>query len=208
MTLHILPIVGSKGFHEFAAPFDTHAIENTEYECKAVRRLSDILANNEDPQKDIYEKSGLTEEDYTRDLGEDAYIVSFQSSGGHWLYIPYRYILKYPSVDGVPYRSVMIVVSLPSIPVNQDLSELKAELEDVARTSIGAEVKSKHVDSSKVILVPYELHEQTQVQRNIERNGHMTMTARQHSLKTENQELRTKIQLLEAHILQLRQTAP
>jgi hypothetical protein len=145
MTLHILPVVGSKGFHEFAPPFDTHALDNAEYECKAVRRLSDILANNEDPQKDIYEKSGLTEDDYQRDLGEDAYVVSFQSSAGHWLYIPYRYILKYPSVDGVPYRSAMIVISLPSIPVGQDLTSLKAELVDIARTSIGADVSSRQV---------------------------------------------------------------
>ena len=200
MTLHILPVVGSKGFHEFAPPFDTHALDNAEYECKAVRRLSDILANNEDPQKDIYEKSGLTEDDYQRDLEEDAYVVSFQSSAGHWLYIPYRYILKYPSVDGVPYRSAMIVVSLPSIPVDQDLTSLKAELVDIARTSIGADVSSRQVDSSRVVLVPYELHEQTQVARNIEINGRQTQTSRIHKLQSDNMDLRNKVQELEAYI--------
>lgn len=200
MSLHILPVVGSKGFHEFAPPFDTHALENTEYECKAVRRLSDILASNEEPLKDIYEKYGLSEEDYQRDLDEDAYVVSFQSSGGHWLYIPYRYILKYPSVDGVAYRSVMVVISLPSIPVHQDLTELKDELVDIARTTIGADVSSRQVDSSRVVLVPYELHEQTQVQRNIQINGRQTQRSRIHKLETDNAELLRKVQHLESYI--------
>lgn len=200
MTLNILPLVGSKGFHEFASPFDQLALENTEYECMAVRRLSDILANNETPWEDIYEKQGLSEEVYEQDLSEDAYVVSFQSSGGHWLYIPYRYILKYPSVNGVPYRSVMIVVSLPSIPVELDLSNLRLELEDLASTTIGAPVKSKQVDSSKVILVPYDLHQQTQVARNIVTNGRTTLLAKNRKLMQDNAELVRKVRELEAFV--------
>lgn len=200
MTLHILPLIGSKGFHQFAPPFDAQALQNTEYECKAVRRLSDILANNEDPFEDIYKKFGLTDESYQEDLAEDAYVVSFQSSGGHWLYIPYRYILKYPSVNGVPYRSVMIVISLPSIPTDQDLTGLKEELEEVASSTIGATVKSKHVDSSKTILVPHDLHEQTQVARKIQINGRNTLLGRYNKEVADNEELRLKVTKLEQYI--------
>ena len=200
MSLPILPVVGSSGFYEFASPFDTVAVNNIEYTCKAVRRISDYLAMNEDIQKNVYEANNLASDIWDEDSKNDAYIVSLQSKTGHWVYLPYRYILAYPSVNGVQYRTMMIGVSLPSIPATQDLSAVEADVKDLVEHSLGLKVSVKHVETSRIILVPFATHQAKEQEREVIKATQSTYTAKMVKLRNENNALLAKIKELEAYI--------
>lgn len=198
--LPILPVVGSSGFYHFGAPFDTLAVADATYTCKAVRRISDYLANNEDAKALVYTAAGLDDAAWDDDSASDAYIASLQSSGGHWLYVPYRYILNYPSVNGIPYRAIMIGVSLPSIPVDQDLTVVSADIKELVEDSLGLGVVVKSVETSRVIQVPTELHLQKEMERNALKQRGMTNHSRIVKLQLENTQLLAKISALEDYI--------
>lgn len=192
---YILPIVGSSGYYELASPFDALVTDRIEYTCKAVRRLSDYLANNEDAKSAIYDKYGIASI-YEEDVVSDAYIVSLQSRTGHWLYVPYRYILSYPSPNGVRYRTVMLGVSLPALPVSQDLNAVMSDLKDMVQGALGVDVVVKMVETSKPVLVTTDKHEQTRLRRSIR-------VLAEGSLHTENVRLRNEAASLRAHIAEL-----
>jgi len=201
MTLSILPVIGSSGFYSLAAPFDVDAVGQIEYTCQAIRRISDYTANNEDPKTDIYAKKNLADSVWTEDSEQDAYIVSLQSRAGHWLYVPARYILTYPSVNGVQYRTLMLGISLPSIPVSQDVTALLAELKGITENSLGVTVATRQVETSKVVLVDYDTHVAKQQARNAASQGLTTEYARNVKLVKENAALLAKVAELEKYII-------
>ena len=200
MALYVLPIVGSSGFYDLAAPFDSLVVNSIQYTCKAVRRISDYVASNEDVKALVYTTYGLPDDVYEEDLTEDAYIVSLQSATGHWLYVPYRYIVSYPSPNGVQYRSVMLGVSLPAIPVEQPLDPLIADIKALVENRLGATVAIKRVVTSKTVLVPLETHTAKQIERTAARLGDSSMIARVERLMVENTTLRAKVTALEEYI--------
>lgn len=198
--LGILPVVGSSGFYQFAAPFDLAAIDQVEYTCKAIRRISDYLANNEDVKADIYDANGLSDAVWEEDSIMDADIVSLQAQSGHWLYIPSRYVLAYPSVNGVPYRAVMIGISLPSMPLTQDFSAIKEDVKDLVDTALGVNSVVKHVETSKVVLIEHSVHETKQQERLVSSQGQTTLSAKLVKLRQENDLLLAKVAALETFI--------
>lgn len=200
MTLGILPVVGSSGFYELAPPFDSAAVNQVEYTCKAIRRISDYLANNEKIKEEVYDGNGLDESIWTEDSVADAYVVSLQSRTGHWVYVPVRYVLSYPSVNGVQYRSVMLGFSLPSLPVEQDISAVMAEMKDIVEDSLGVVVVAKMVETSKVVLIPHVEHATKRQERAAASAGRATMYARNIALRQENDALLAKVAQLESYI--------
>lgn len=200
MSDPILPVVGSSGFYELAPPFNALVVDKIEYTCQAVRRINDYLANNEPVKEDIYTKQGLDDTVWEADVAANAYIVSLQSRTGHWLYVPYRYILGYPSVNGVPYRSMILSVSLPSLPLNQDLTAVLADVKDLVQSSLGVTVNTKLVETSKAVLVPYDKHVIKQQQRATAAQGQVTMYAQNVALRRENDALIAKLNELETYL--------
>jgi len=200
MTLRVLPIVGSKGFYELATPFDALAVDTVEYTCKAIRRISDCIANSEDIKTVIYDANSIDENIYDEDLAEDAYIVSLQSGTGHWLYVPYRYIIAYPSPNGVPYRSVMFGVSLPSIPASQELNALLLDVKALVEARLGVSVAVRLTETSKVSLIPIETHLAKQNEREAKKMGENSYFAASVRLRRENDLLIEKVAALEQFI--------
>ena len=196
----VLPVVGSSGFYKMAAPFDALVVNNIEYSCKAIRRISDYLANNEKVKEDVYEKQGLEESVYEEDLKSDTYIVSLQSRTGHWLYVPYRYILSYPSVNGVQYRSVMVGISLPAMPASQDLSAMISDVKDLVETTLGVTVAVKQVETSKVVMIPPDVHALKQQERAMAISSMNTLFAINRQLQKTNDALVMKVLALENYI--------
>lgn len=200
MTGKVIPVVGSLGYYELAAPFDTDVVHHIEYRCKAVRRLSELIANNETPWESLYQPKGIEETIYEEDLAEDAYVVSLQSNQGQWLYVPYRYILSYPSTDGIPYRSLMIGISLPALPVSQDLNGLYLDLKDIVENFLGASVLVKPVETSKRVLVPAEVHATKLEERAQRRSAENSLYAQNVALQRTNQMLTERLAALEQYI--------
>lgn len=170
MPIKTIPAIGTRGLFELATPFDKMVAKGVEYSCKAIRRLSDYLANNEDPYAIIYEPQGISDDIFKEDMEEDAYIICLQSRKGHWLYVPYRYVLSYADGSGVQYHSVMLNFSLPSIPVDLDLTGLQADIQELIKGQLGVNSVSNVTETSKIVLVPLEDH----LQKNIERDLNKT----------------------------------
>lgn len=203
MPERLIPVIGSQGFFDLQAPFNAQLVEGLEYTSRAVRALSDYIANNEDPWETIYNPNGIQESVYKEDLKQNAYVVSLQSSTGHWLYVPERYVLHYPSVNGVPYRSVMIGVSLPSMPVEQDFGYLLTDVKSLVDSALGVSSTVRTVETSKVVLIPRETHDIKRQERLQNSINHRTMHDRIVDLTTKNTAMTTKIRQLEDYILQL-----
>lgn len=199
MTDTILPTIGSSGYFELRAPLDTLIVKNERYTCQAIRKISDYLANNEDPKELIYTPNSI-DADYDIDIKQDVLIVSLQSDNGHWLYIPAKYIIKYPITNGIPYRSIMIGVSLPSMPVARDLSFLETDIANLVTDSLGVTAVIKQVETSRVVLVPVDKHDLSQANRDALGNGRVTDRSRYVSLLIDHQTALDKITSLELYI--------
>lgn len=197
---HILPAIGSRGYYSLAAPFDALAANNVEYTCQAIRRINDYLANNEDVKATVYTAQGLDDATYEQDALENAYIVSLQSRQGHWLYVPYRYVLAYPSTNGVQYRSVMVGVSLPPLPASQDLTAVLTDVKAMIDAGLGVNCAVRLVETSKVMLIPHDVHMQKKIQRTMLSQGKVTLYSQNVALREENAALQAKLAQLEAYI--------
>lgn len=197
----VIPSVGSSGYFELRAPFDTKMLANEFYTCQAVRKLSDYLANNEDPFADIYEPAGLTQSVYEAELATDVFIISLQAETGHWVYVPATYLVKLPVVNGIPYRSMMIGVSLPALPADKDLSHLETAIRNLVMDTIGVASVTKVVETSRVSLVDRAAHTAKQAQRDANIASANTDTSRLAVANTKLTQALLKISHLEAHIL-------
>ena len=195
----IVPNIGASGVYELAAPLDTLILPGQNYTCKAIRKLSDYLSNNEDPKTDIYDKYGLVDPIYSDHVKLDIEIISLQSELGHWLYIPSTHILKYPDANGVLYRSVMIGVSLPSIPVDKDLSFLHTDISNLVADTIGVSSVIKTVETSRPTHVSNSQHIQLTADR-AALSSRGTDRSRYLALLTTHQLALDKIAELEAYI--------
>lgn len=199
--MNILPVVGSSGFYEFQPPFNVESEGRVEYTCIAIRRISDYLANNEDVQKDIYDAREISPDIWEEDLKADSYIVSLQTRNGHLIYVPYRYITSFPSINGVPYRTMHVGIALPAMPVTQDFTALTDELKSVTEHLLGVNCVVRMVESSKVQIVPFEDHEQAIQQRIAASQDHTNVYGMYLKERAARIALEQKRQELEAYIL-------
>ena len=200
MADNVLPTIGSSGFFELRAPFNNAILPNEQYTCQAVRKLSDYLANNEDPKAEIYDKYEISGADYEKDIADDVYIVSLQAEVGHWVYVPAKYVVKYPIVNGIPYRTVMLGVSLPAVPVAHDLSFLLTDIQNLVKDTLGVASNAQVVETSKVILVSKDKHDISLVNRAVVANGRSTDRSRYISTLNQLNNANAKIAALEAYI--------
>lgn len=161
----IIPAIGAEGFYELLAPLDILIKQGEKYTCRAIRNISDYLANNEDVKTNVYDEYGLVSTVYDDHVLTNMEIISLQSELGHWVYVPVSYIAKYPDVNGVIYRTMMLGISLPSLPVDRDLSNLQTDVANLVQDSLGLTVNSKLVETSKPVLVDQDTHDQLTADR-------------------------------------------
>lgn len=165
--MKVIPVIGATGAFTFSGPFSSYGADGVEYTCQAVRRISDYIANNEDVKTIAYTPYGVPDDIYEEDVKENAYIVSLQSSRGHWLIVPYRYIPNYQTGDGVVYCSKMVVFSLPSIPVAMDLTSFINDVESLITAQLGVIAVPKVVESSQPVLIDTTTHIEKQAARDL-----------------------------------------
>jgi hypothetical protein len=200
MAGFILPTVGTHGAFTLSAPYDAYTAHGEVYTCQAVRTLGDYIANNEDPLHTIYLKFNLTEADFTADRDVDMYILTLQGTNGAWLYVPARYVLSYPLMDGVQYHGMALGISLGLHPVGKDFSALKDLLSNLIYDTLGTTPHISELETSGIQLLSKEDSEALLQARLI--NITQELSDRGRALKAEAQ-LATalqKIQILETYI--------
>lgn len=159
MKQEYLPDIGSTGRFTLKTPYDTLVKPNVLYTCKAIRNLNDCLAEGLDPFSYYYESVGLTEEDYNTDLMNDVSIVSLQTKDGEWLFIPSNYIIKFPNMNGIVYRAIMLGISIGAIPDTMKLDALKTSITNLVHDTLGIDSVVKEVIVSVPAVVSKENHD-------------------------------------------------
>jgi hypothetical protein len=199
MSDYIIPEIGSGGSWVLKSPLQSLMVEGEYYICQAVRKLSEYLANNENPLKSIYTALGIGTE-YGDDVVANMEIVSLQSSKGHWVYIPARYIIKYPNINGKAYRTMMLGVSLPSMPVDQDLSHIETDLVNFIHDRLGVTPVIKHLETSRPVMVDESTHTTTMGIRNMAKSQPATDAYRYSVCREQLTAAMDKISKLEEYI--------
>lgn len=197
---YIIPNIGTSGYYTLSAPFDALIIDKEKYTCMSLRKISDYLANNEDPKENIYDLYNINESVYNEHLKKNIVICSLQSNTGHWLHVPVNYITKFPIPNGIPYQSYMIGVALPPIPVEKDLSNTLTSITNIITDTLGINCQIKITELSKVNLIPEDTHITKQAQRDLVINGNLTDRSRYTKLMQDHNTALAKILELETYI--------
>ncbi len=193
-----VPGIGTKGIFTLLAPFTT---ENNEvYECIAVRTISAYLAAGEDPLSVIYVPVQLTEDDYLEDAALDMQIVTLRNDKGYSIYVPARYISKYPIQDGVDFASYVIQLFLPPFPVDQNTTAFESELRELALQRLGVESQVDKVQTSDVRSIERQLADTIVADRLVTINGNVTAFAQVAQLQAVIEQQKARIKALEDYI--------
>lgn len=198
---YVIPTVGSIGYFKLIAPLDGQIQENEQYTCQSVRRISEMLNNNEDVFETYYSPFGFTETQYNEHSEQDMFIVGLQGAMGQWVYAPVSHILEFPAVNGIPYRMVALGFSLPALPVSSDIQYVVDEIQQLITDTLGVQSKARIVENSKVLQVTREIHDTEQAARQLVINGRTTLAARYSKLTQDHTSALNKIQELEQYIL-------
>ncbi len=111
--------------------------ENAIYTCKAIRSIDDIEARGIDPYEAFYKPLGISRDRYELDVTNLANIVTLMSDTQPVRYVPDTYIESYPDVTTVPYRHIVLSISLGAVPDTLVLDDLTTKLEELVETNIG-----------------------------------------------------------------------
>ena len=199
----VLPTVGAKGYFKLSAPFNSDILEGQPYTCRSVRTIDEYFSNGESPKETIYAPKGLPDLEFDQDFQEGNPIVGLETDGGHWVYVPSRYISGFPDVSGVAYHGLSLVVSLPALPVSRDLTSLKADIAAVVTNHLGIAPLVNEVITSKPVLVPVDDHVVLMAQREATRLSSVDSIATMEFLRQQNAILAQQVQTLTAYLTSL-----
>lgn len=168
------PVIGSKGVFKLTSPFDSQVSAQDIYTCKAIRTLDEYIANGEDPWAKFYEPYnglGVDTELYQLHLSVNESIVSLESEGGSWVYVPSSFLNMVPKVDGVVYVKYMLGIPLPPIPQTHDMSTMYSELVAVVQKYLNMAVEIKTTQVARPFMVTQDVHEAVIASRAINPNS-------------------------------------
>jgi len=129
------PPLNVTGYWTLKLPFS--ASPTVIYTCKAIRSFTDIKVLKQDPYVEYYQMQGISRADYERDVLSLANIVTLTSSTNPIIYVPDTYIESYPDVTTIPYRHLVLSMSLGAVPDTLVLDDLKAKIKDLTLNTVG-----------------------------------------------------------------------
>lgn len=158
-----IPTSGEKGFYRLKAPFSVP--DNSIHTCKSIRKISELLASEIDPYTEYYKPYNIDIDRYEEEVALDVEIIGLLEEGGGWIHVPSTYLEGYPSMNGIPYRKMALVVGLPAFAVSQDFTHLETAIADKVTSTMGVACTTKMVVMSKTLLKNSDDHELLKTQR-------------------------------------------
>jgi len=202
MGVSLVPQIGASGIWTLLAPFDRMLTPNTNYSCRALRTIDDLLADGIDPYGKYYNPTGtpIDRATYEADVAAGVQIVTLMSASGTPAYVPSTYIQSYPAAGGVPYAVVCMAVQIPAIPESLDLGPCKTQILSIVKDTLGMDATITEVQLTEVTLIDqatsqrYEAARQANITNSTTDNA--KLIAAQNALAAAQQQ----IALLEAYI--------
>ena len=203
----IIPTIGAKGQYELSFPFENDIDPEAEYTCQSIRYLSEYISRKEDPFEEIYSPKNIPQETFLEDLKDANPIVGLQSAKGIWVYVPARYIVSWPSVDGVRYIKAMMTVDMGPYPADKDFTTLMTDTAEFVKGRIGVTPKVELVAVSRPVMVSFEQHDRVMQARANRITDDSSHYSKMKKLELANQSLLQKVRALEQYILTHESTA-
>lgn len=200
MIQQYLPDIGSTGTFTLKAPYNILIKSKVSYTCKAIRKLSDLIADGLDPYTLVYKPLNVDEATYKLDLKDDVCIISLQTGNGEWAHFPSNSVIRFPNMNGIVYRAIMLGISLGALPDTMVLDALKTSIENLVYDTLGVESEIKEIVISNPAIVTKVDHDIIEAARLSKVTITMSDSAK---LNKANQDLataRAKIQELENYI--------
>lgn len=196
----IIPPIPTKGLFVVGAPFSVTS--TVIYNVEAVRSISDMIQQKEDPLNDIYLAAGLTQADYDADVAAGAYIVTLSSEEEAPKYIPTTYIVTIPDDTAIPYSYILVTANLGALPstVADQLTQVVQEIQSVVSDLVGVTAEVDIATAPSSGSVSYEQYLLNEENRRSAINNRDTVYAQNISLLAENDQLREIIAYYEQQL--------
>lgn len=134
----IVPPFKTEGTFVVRAPF---ALEGGKIHiCEEIRSFEELNRLGKNVLQTIYLANNLTEKMYLDDLAIETSIVTLKPIGGAPVHIPSTYIISYPGMKGSGYTTKVLVLEIGLMPLTYNIDDLKVELADHVKKSIGVDV--------------------------------------------------------------------
>jgi hypothetical protein len=160
------------------------------YTCKAIKSFEDLRLEGVDPFINYYEPFGITRAVFDADEQNLVNIVTLMSDANPTIYIPDSYILSFPDKTSIPYRHVVLSVSLGAVPDTLTFFDLKTKIKNIVLDSIGVNSTVKE-------------HQAGSVEQWLTQQEHDTAESNRKARFVNNQSLYSVIKEKDARILQL-----
>jgi hypothetical protein len=137
MASELLPAIGISGDWSLKTPYDKLYIANLSYACRAINKISAMVATGVDVLNSYYVANGLTQADYDADVAADLSMITLASSNGQLIICPSTYLSGWPSADAVPFVVMGMIINLGAIPNKLDPTFLTSKVEPVIKAALG-----------------------------------------------------------------------
>ena len=144
------PKIGSSGVFKLSSEYSNLISENQVLTVSAIRTIMDITNEGIDVFANIYATVNLTHTDYTNDLKAGVNIVVFTTGDSKTVYIPANRVLSDTITTGHMYSSTGIMLKLPHLPEDLDISGLVIDLKELVlnRLGVSSEILTTKISAS------------------------------------------------------------
>lgn len=138
------PALYSTGKWDIRTPFEVDA--NSVYVCIAIRSFQELRASGIDPFTQFYQPLGISEEVFLQDERNLVNVVTLFSDTQPMAFIPDSYIESYPDNTTMPYKHMVLSISLGAVPDTLVLTDIKEKVANLVLAEMGINtiVKEHH----------------------------------------------------------------
>lgn len=152
------PKIGDKGIFKMLEPFDGERY-NKVYTVISLRSLKELLRERLEPKKTIYDRHGLTEEDFDHDLKNNTPIVVLEEANmSSLLYVPASKITSPPISSGVRYTTKAISVNLGLLPEELYLDDIVEDIKSIVKDAVSVIPNVRIIKTSDFCYRTYNQH--------------------------------------------------
>lgn len=208
MPTNMLPMMGAKGIYKLSGPWATDPLPKVMYTCIAIRQLTDITSANGDPYNDYYVPKNIDKSVYSADLAAGVSIVSLQADDASIIHVPSSYIAAYPDAGGIPYRVMILSITLGPIPDALDLSPVIQKIQTDVKDTIGVDASVRAVAASNTTMLDTVTSQNLENARQANITNSTTDYSKYQQAVAQRDAALTKVQELQNYILSLQGASP
>ena len=168
------------------------------YTCKAIRSFDDLRAQGINPYNAYYLLKGISPAVYENDVRNLANIVTLMSDTNPTVYVPDTYIRSYPESTTVPYRHVVLSLSLGAVSDFLALDDLKLKIQEYTLATLGiVGVVKEHQANGMAESIDQVTHQSLENNRLARIENNQTTYSQVLALTQELEQLRSQYRILE-----------